>query len=200
MAKPKLTYFPVGGRGEAIRALCAHANFDYEDNRVSRDEFQPLKESGYSPMGGVPIWDEDGFVMCQGNSIMRMLGIRLGYYTSDPQQAYEIDSLMDYAEDIQTKFGQFLFPVYFGKPPGDEQVFLENFWDKHITVVGGRLKGHGHRFVAGTDKPTIADFKMFATVSIGLAECNPGGCGVPEETGQKIQAKIAAVPEYAAWV
>ena len=41
---------------------------------------------------------------------------------------------------------------------------------------------------------------MFVTVSIGLAECNPGGCGVPEETGQKIQAKIAAVPEYAAWV
>ena len=29
---PKLSYFPLGGRAEAIRTLLAHANFQYEDH------------------------------------------------------------------------------------------------------------------------------------------------------------------------
>ena len=28
----KLTYYNLGGRAEGIRAMLAHANFDYEDN------------------------------------------------------------------------------------------------------------------------------------------------------------------------
>jgi len=31
---PKLIYFGLGGRAEAIRALCAHANFKYTDERI----------------------------------------------------------------------------------------------------------------------------------------------------------------------
>ena len=31
----KLTYFPLGGRAEAIRAMLAHKGFDYDDNRSS---------------------------------------------------------------------------------------------------------------------------------------------------------------------
>ena len=36
----------------------------------------------------MPVWQEDGFMMCQSSAIMRMLGIRLGYYTEDPIQAW----------------------------------------------------------------------------------------------------------------
>ena len=31
----KLTYYPLGGRAEAIRAMLAHKGFDYDDNRAS---------------------------------------------------------------------------------------------------------------------------------------------------------------------
>ena len=33
----KLTYFPVGGRAEGIRAMLAYADFKYEDNRITKD-------------------------------------------------------------------------------------------------------------------------------------------------------------------
>ena len=39
----KLHYFDMGGRGEAIRALLFHANFQYEDYRLSFEQFAGVK-------------------------------------------------------------------------------------------------------------------------------------------------------------
>ena len=135
----KLSYFPVGGRAEAIRAMLRHQGVEFEDNRVSGEKLKEWKESGYSPMGGMPLWEEDGFVVCQSNSVLRMLGIRYGYYTEDPMVAYNIDSLCDFMEDIITKFAPFLFPVLSGKEVGtgsvDKETHMTAFWDKSIGVI-----------------------------------------------------------------
>ena len=37
--KPKLTYFPLHAKAECIRMVCAKGNIDYEDNRISWEEF-----------------------------------------------------------------------------------------------------------------------------------------------------------------
>ena len=54
----KLTYFSQGIRAEPIRALCYLANFEYEDHRISPEEFGKLKPT--LPLGSLPIWEEDG--------------------------------------------------------------------------------------------------------------------------------------------
>ena len=84
----KLTYFDLDGRAGGIRALLGHANFEYEDDRQSFESFATLKASGVLPLGSMPVWEEDGEQYCQSSGILRMLGIRLGYYTSDPQTAW----------------------------------------------------------------------------------------------------------------
>ena len=167
MAQPKLTYFGLGGRCEAIRALLDHAGVQYED--VAVEDPTPLKESGYSPMGGMPLWDQDGFVMCQSNAILRRVGIEHGYYTEDAMMAFAIDSLCDLQEDIIGWFIQYIFPMLSGGAPGDEEKFL-NFWKKQSSVVEARMAAHGKPFVAGTDSPTIADFKLFAQPSYGFSD------------------------------
>ena len=73
------------------------------------------------------------------------------------------------------------------------------FWDKQIAVVQGRLQASGKPFAAGTDRPTIADFKLFAQPSFGLPDCNPA-CVIPEATQEQTQAKIDAAPLYKAWI
>ena len=38
-----------------------------------------------------------------------MLGIRYGYYTTDPMIAWQIDSLVDYSQEIYSKFAEFVW-------------------------------------------------------------------------------------------
>ena len=56
----KLIYFEMGGRSEGIRAMLAHANFDFVDERLDFTAFGALKASGVLPLGSLPVWEEDG--------------------------------------------------------------------------------------------------------------------------------------------
>ena len=122
-------------------------------------------------MGFLPTWEEDGLVMCQSNAILRMLGMRLGYYTDEfeedeneaAQQAFDIDSLCDFMEDIILVQSKYILPAFSGdEVDEDPREYLKDFWDKQIIVVNNRLVNHGQPFVGGTQNPTIADFKLFA--------------------------------------
>lgn len=44
-SKFKLTYFTVKGLGEAIRYLFAYADVEFEDNRITQDDWPAVKES-----------------------------------------------------------------------------------------------------------------------------------------------------------
>ena len=45
---PKLYYFDIPGKGEAIRLSCAYAHFPLVDVRPSREEFIQMKEVRFS--------------------------------------------------------------------------------------------------------------------------------------------------------
>ena len=56
---PKLLYFNLGGRAEHIRLLLNHAKVQFEDIRLSFEEFGKLKADGRFPAGQVPIFIDD---------------------------------------------------------------------------------------------------------------------------------------------
>mmetsp|Transcript_36908 Transcript_36908/g.48503 ORF Transcript_36908/g.48503 Transcript_36908/m.48503 type:complete len:202 (+) Transcript_36908:24-629(+) len=154
----KLVYYDVNGRAECIRSLLAHAQFQYDDDRPM--DLVEYKAQGINPYGGWPIWIEDGFTMNQSNAILRMLGIRLGYYTEDPDVAYQIDSMCDFIEDVVDIYFAYQLPhLVFKRDLGDEDTWFSKFWDRYLGVMEARLSDHGKKFIAGTERPTIADFK-----------------------------------------
>lgn len=167
----KLVYYNVNGRGECIRALLAHANFDYVDERP--DDVRQLESIfAANMMGGWPIWIEDDYMMYQSNAILRMLGIRNGYYSEDPMIAYNIDSICDFIEDVVDIFFKYPLPaVAFHRAPGDADAWFADFWEKLVPVLDKRLAGHGKPFIAGTDRPTIADFKASIFWGIVFQDC-----------------------------
>ena len=65
-------------------------------------------------------------------------------------------------------------------------------------MCNNRLAGHGKSFLAGTERPTIADFKLFAAISIALPMNT--GCQVPDDVQQILQQEIEEKPAYKAWI
>mmetsp|Transcript_23026 Transcript_23026/g.30612 ORF Transcript_23026/g.30612 Transcript_23026/m.30612 type:complete len:170 (-) Transcript_23026:216-725(-) len=163
----KLTYFDVGARGECIRALCFLANHDYEDNRITPEQFEELKAD--LPLGALPIWEEDGMTICQSNAILRALGIRFGYYTTEPKTMWEIDSALDYLEENYENSIKFSFKGKLGLETGEEDMAAwESYFDKIVPFLAGRLEKHGKQYIAGTDRLTIADIKVFQVLVLVL--------------------------------
>ena len=78
------------------------------------EEFARMKKAGSLPLGALPMWEEDGFTQVQSSSILRQLGLRLGYYHADPMVCWSIDSIIDFVEDLQTKFAEYILPVMEG--------------------------------------------------------------------------------------
>ena len=177
----KLTYFPIGVRAEAIRMILALSNTEYEDNRIGMEEWGAMKAAGGSEFGGLPIWEEDGINMGQCNAILTYLGRKLGYYSDDAIVQYNIDALLDFHEDIIEKYGKYILPkVFMGGELGDLEMFLNGFWDNHLRIIEGRLAKSGKPFVAGTDAPTIADFKLIAQWTTTFPDMT-SACVIPED-------------------
>ena len=134
--------------------LLHHADCQYVDERISMEEFAKMKRAGGEslPMGSLPVWVEDGFTQAQSSSILRTLGVRLGYYHDDPLICWAIDSLVDFTEGLHTKFAEYILPVMEGDglSERDGQEWLAEYWDKLIPVVERRFEEHGQPFVAGT--------------------------------------------------
>ncbi len=100
-AKPKLTYFGLHAKAECIRMVCAKGNIDYEDNRITFEEFGALKASGALPSGQVPLWTTtDGKDLNQAFAILRMLGRQTGHYNDqNVEECFIVDWALETALD-----------------------------------------------------------------------------------------------------
>ena len=82
----KLTYFNFdGGRGEPIRIALHAASMDFEDHRISFDEF--MKTRAAMPFTCAPVLTIDGVDVTQSNAMLRFVGKKAGLYPQDDLQA-----------------------------------------------------------------------------------------------------------------
>ncbi len=108
MAKPKLTYFdaPIS-RGEECRLALHVGGVDFEDVRLSREQWLALKPS--SPFGSVPIFELPGQPpLGQSNAILTLIGRRHGLHPKDDFEAARHEALMNHVEDARQRLGMTL--------------------------------------------------------------------------------------------
>jgi len=99
MSKFKLTYFDFdGGRGEPIRIAFHAAGIEFEDYRISFEEF--MKTRGDMRFTCAPELEVDGVTVTQSNSMLRYVGKMSGLYPQDDLQALYCDEAMDAVEDL----------------------------------------------------------------------------------------------------
>ena len=99
MANYKLTYFDFdGGRGEPIRIAFHAGGIEFEDHRISFDDFMVQRDTMRFKCS--PTLEIDGVELTQSNGMLRYVGKLTGLYPDDALQAFYADEAMGAVEDL----------------------------------------------------------------------------------------------------
>jgi glutathione S-transferase len=158
----KLTYFDIhGGRGEPARLAMHIGGVDFEDDRITFQQFGERKSR--FPFARVPVLEVDGIKLSQCNAINRYVGTLAGLYPTDPLEAASCDEAMDAVEDIVSKVA-----TTFSMSDDDEKKAARKaLADGPITVYLQQLEAllssrGGEYFADG--RLTVADLKVLVWI------------------------------------
>jgi glutathione S-transferase len=161
MSRFRLTYFDFdGGRGEPVRIAFHAAGVDFEDHRISFDEF--MKTRGELRFTCAPELEIDGVTVTQSNAMLRYVGKMAGLYPDDDLQTLYCDEAMDAVEDMLHRIGPTM------RLEGDElKAAREELVDGWLSIFVKGLaeilaRGGGEYFA--DNRLTVADLKVFVQV------------------------------------
>ena len=155
----KVTYFPLAGRAEFIRAMFFHKGVDFENEQIAPADWPAAKaDSARFPLGSMPVVTLEGTPLYQSKAAARAVAIKFGYYSTDPDTMWAIDSILDFNQECNDKAKA---TGLTGGLTTDElkKGWLEGY-KKRGDLLEARLAGHGKKFIAGTDYITLADFSV----------------------------------------
>ena len=162
MADYKLTYFDFpGGRGEPIRIAFHAAGIEFDDHRISFEEFMQTRES--MRFNCAPVLHVDGVEVTQSNAMLRFVGKHAGLYPENSLQALYCDEAMDAVEDLLHQI------VHTFGLEGEElesaREKLKNGWlTIFIKGLSEILERGGGEYFAD-NRLTVADLKVFVQIS-----------------------------------
>ncbi|XP_070813388.1 glutathione S-transferase P isoform X2 [Pituophis catenifer annectens] len=86
-----LTYFPVRGRGEAIRMLLADQGQEWTEDVVNGEIWKKGDLKKLCAFGQLPRFQDGNFILHQSNAILRHLARNHGLYGEDAKEAALLD-------------------------------------------------------------------------------------------------------------
>jgi len=160
-----LTYFDVRGRGEVTRLLFKVAGVEFEDKRLTFEEWgkekENMKSAGKVPFGQLPVLEVDGTLLAQSMAIGRFVANELGFTPSTNLGKAQADMIVDGCSD----FGEKIVRPRFEK----DEVKKAQLEEEAKAATPGLLKcfedilkanNGGKGFFVG-DKLTFADISVF---------------------------------------
>ena len=161
MAELKLHYFDFdGGRGEPVRIAFHAAGIEFDDHRISFEEFMQTRAS--MRFTCAPTLMIDGVEVTQSNAMLRYVGKKAGLYPEDNMQALYCDEAMEAVEDLMHQVVH-----TFGLEGEELRVAREKLTEGWITTfVNGfaalLARGGGEYFA--DKRLTVADLKVYMQV------------------------------------
>jgi glutathione S-transferase len=157
-SKIKLTYFDFTGRAEAIRIILTWAGKEFEDFRVSKEEWPKYKSA--SPFGQVPFVEIDGKVFGQSLAIAQYFAREFNLYGKTNLDALKIDQFTQLVEDfIQEAVKPFREPDEAKKAEIVKKV-KEEITPKFLTNAEKLLNANNGKHFVG-DAVTLADLVAY---------------------------------------
>ena len=105
-AKPKVVYFNIQGRAQSFRYLLAHKGVEYEDVRITFEEWGAAKSDGTytAPGGQLPAYiDADGTKRSQQLAILNYLCAQHNVVPATADEEYELYWYFETVKDHDNK-------------------------------------------------------------------------------------------------
>uniref|UniRef100_A0A2H6N3A2 Glutathione S-transferase n=1 Tax=Micrurus carvalhoi TaxID=3147026 RepID=A0A2H6N3A2_9SAUR len=106
------TYFPVRGRGEAIRMLLADQGQEWTEDVVNGEIWKKGDLKKLCAFGQLPRFQDGNFILYQSNAILRHLARNHGLYGEDAKEAALLDMVNDGVEDLRIKYARLIYQNY----------------------------------------------------------------------------------------
>ncbi|TMS34859.1 hypothetical protein L596_002366 [Steinernema carpocapsae] len=105
----KLTYFDVRALGETARLLFHYAGVQFEDNRITHEQWAALKPT--MPFGQVPVLQVDGHTIPQSFAIYRFLANEFGLAGKTNVEKADLDAIADSFKDFYDEAKNYIYVV-----------------------------------------------------------------------------------------
>ncbi|XP_077981200.1 glutathione S-transferase 1-like [Glandiceps talaboti] len=102
----RLSYFDIRGIAEPIRLIFAVAGVEFEDKRITEEQWPSEKTSGKYPFGTMPILEVDGVTLAQSYAIARYLANEFGLAGKTNMEKAQVDMVADAVKDFGEKMGK----------------------------------------------------------------------------------------------
>lgn len=161
MTKFKLTYFDVdGGRAEPIRLALSLGKIEFEDHRLSFEEFKEMRAG--TPLNALPVVEIDGVTYTQSNAMCRYFGKLADLYPADPWQAFLCDEVLDIVDDAVLAFGRTL-RLKDNELKSARADLVDGMYTRCLLLLGKRLEAAGGEYFADR-RLTVADLKVYVWI------------------------------------
>merc|ERR1719223_1133468 len=180
----KIYYFDLYGRAEAARMMYSHAKVEFEDIRLTKEQFAEMKEAGKFEFGQLPLLEtDDGKSLSQSVAINRYVARTNGYYPEDPVEQWANDSAVDALGDLAMN----AMKIHFAPNEEAKTAAIENYMGKAMPAFLEKFdkRAEGKKFMGG-------DNMMFADFCTAAFFCSPGMAQAAD--------LIAKYPAFAAMV
>lgn len=157
MAKYKLTYFDVSAsRGEECRMALFLAGVDFEDHRITHEQWSALKAT--SPFGALPMLELSGKPpLAQSNAILTYVGRRYDLHPQDAWEAARHDAILQAVEELRAA----LAPSGKLADPTEKRKAREELAKGYMKDWGGHLDKQIRGTFVGGERLQVADIKLF---------------------------------------
>lgn len=157
MPSYKLTYFNGRGRGELSRYVFHAAGKDFEDKRVTFEEWKSIKPS--TLFGQLPFLEVDGKILAQSHAIARFLAREFGLCGKDSFEQALVDQYMELASDLFKDIVKWFFEKDEDKKKELKANLDEVLFPKFCGYFQKALEENGGEYLVGKSL-TVADLAV----------------------------------------